>query len=155
MKNSQFKVGDQVEWASTSNGSKKTKRGAVEAVIGAGKYPSDAQCKEVGTSGLARDHESYMVRVPGKTSASKGKLYWPRVSALKHGLCVLSPNKVLVPVTDEMVIAALAAHYETRSSHPLNAVNRKLNPGEMEVMQKEAMRNAIAAALSISLKQPA
>lgn len=116
MKNSQFKVGDQVEWASTSNGSKKTKRGTVEAVIGAGKYPSDAQCKEVGTSGLARDHESFMVRVPGKTSASKGKLYWPRVFALKQQ-ATEAANEIerdVAVIRDFLSIACQSTSVETR-----------------------------------------
>lgn len=83
MKDAKFKIGQQVEWTSSSNGSTTTKRGKVEAVIAAKTYPTPNQRNEADAVGAYRDHESYMVRVPGKTSAAKGKLYWPRVSALK------------------------------------------------------------------------
>jgi hypothetical protein len=84
MKIVQFKVGDEVEWTSSSSGSTKTKIGKVEIVVESGKYPTPGQMKEADAYGLSRNHESYMVRVPGKTSAAKGKLYWPRASALKR-----------------------------------------------------------------------
>ena len=83
-----FKVGDEVKWASSSSGSTTTKRGRVEAVIPARGRLSDSQRKEADASGLPREHESYLVRVPGKTSASKGKLYWPRVAALEAAASV-------------------------------------------------------------------
>jgi hypothetical protein len=78
-----FKVGDEVELASSNSGSTTRKICRVEAVIPARGRPSDAQRKEADAYGLPRDHESYLVRVPGKTSESKGKLYWPRVAALE------------------------------------------------------------------------
>lgn len=77
-----FKVGDAVVWTSSSQGSTKQKQGVVEAVIPSNGRLTPAQQKEADAYGLPRDHESYLVRVPGKTAASKGKLYWPRVSAL-------------------------------------------------------------------------
>lgn len=55
---------------------------------------------------------------------------------------------IMALVTDEMILAALAAHRETRSSHPLNTANRMLLPGEMAGMQQDAMRNAIKAGVS-------
>lgn len=39
--------------------------------------------------GLSRDHESYVVRVPGKTTKGAGKLYWARVNALS----LVTPQK--------------------------------------------------------------
>jgi hypothetical protein len=33
--------------------------------------------------GLARQHESYIVRVPSRTGAGKGRNYWPLVSQLR------------------------------------------------------------------------
>ena len=77
-----FKIGDSVEWSSSSAGTTKVKSGLVEAVIQAKKYPTDEQRKEADAYGIARPHVSYLVRVPGRTEKSKGKLYWPRVAAL-------------------------------------------------------------------------
>ena len=77
----QFKLGDGVQWTSSSNGSTTAKVGVVEAVIPAGKLPTDDQRREADAYGLPRGHESYMVRVPGKTS--KGKLYWPLANKLQ------------------------------------------------------------------------
>ena len=80
-----FNVGDTVVWSSSANASLKAKRGTVEAVIPPNGRPTPAQQKEADAYGQPRDHESYLVRVPGKTATSKGKLYWPRVSALAAG----------------------------------------------------------------------
>lgn len=80
-----LKVGDTVVWSSSSNASTKVKRGTVEVVIPPKTRLTPAQQADTGAYSQFRDHESYLVRVPGKTSASKGKLYWPRVSALVSG----------------------------------------------------------------------
>lgn len=80
---SMFKLQEDVRWTSSSAGSTTTKVGFIEAVIAAGKVPTQSQRKEADAYGAARDHASYLVRVPGKTPASKGKLYWPRVSLLQ------------------------------------------------------------------------
>lgn len=77
-----FRLLDVVQWVSSANASTKVKVGIVESVVRAGERPTDAQRKEADAYGAARDHDSYLVRV-GKTSKSKGKLYWPRVSALQ------------------------------------------------------------------------
>ncbi len=48
---------------------------------------SNAYCRmsvPVGDLHMSRDHESYLVYVPGATPRSKGKLYWPRVSGLRR-----------------------------------------------------------------------
>ena len=60
------------------------KCGQIEAVIPAKEYPTEEQRKEADASGIPRSHVSYLVRVPGKTMKSKGKLYWPRVTALRE-----------------------------------------------------------------------
>lgn len=78
-----FKVGDKVTWTSSSNGTTKAKAGTVEAVIPAGKRPTQEQMHEADSFGLGRNHQSYLVRVPGKTERSKGKLYWPIANKLK------------------------------------------------------------------------
>ncbi|MFM7008256.1 MAG: hypothetical protein ACKO0Z_02790 [Betaproteobacteria bacterium] len=76
-------IGVEVEWSSSSNGSTTTKRGVVEDVIKPKTTPTHAQKKEADAYGLPRDHESYLVRVPTKTGKGKGRLYWPRVSAIR------------------------------------------------------------------------
>ena len=78
-----FKIGQKVTWTSSSNGSTTAKVGTIEIVVAAEKYPTEAQRKEAGAYGYVRNHESYMVRVPGKTDRSKGKLYWPIANKLQ------------------------------------------------------------------------
>ena len=77
-----FKVNDTVTWTSQSRGSAKTKTGKVEKIV-----PPNTNVKnltdELDAPGNPRDNESYLVRVPGKTARSKGKLYWPTASKLK------------------------------------------------------------------------
>ena len=79
---SKFSIGDEVQWTSSSAGTTVTKVGKVETVLAARERMSERQRKESDASGLPRDHESYLVRVPGRTGGAKGKLYWPRVAAL-------------------------------------------------------------------------
>lgn len=74
MKTTGFKIGDTVEWTSQSHGYEKTKRGKIYCVI-----PENAEVSMYASlrmPGLPRNHESYVVN-------ADGKLYWPRVSALK------------------------------------------------------------------------
>jgi hypothetical protein len=76
---SAFVKGAKVTWRSQSAGTWKEKTGQVVAVVPADGYPTEA-LKAVGINGRAgdgrpRDHESYVVR-------ARGRLYWPRVSAL-------------------------------------------------------------------------
>jgi hypothetical protein len=66
-----FKVGDMVEWESQAGSYWKRKRGQVWEIV-----PPVARPNVRGV-GFGRDHESYVVWVPGT-----GK-YWPRVSHLK------------------------------------------------------------------------
>lgn len=76
-----FTVGDDVTWTSQSAGVAKSKTGIVEQVVPAGGYPDRERFESLYRGpgvGLHRDHESYVVRVPGKTAKSQGKVYWPR-----------------------------------------------------------------------------
>lgn len=86
---SRFQVGDTVTWTSQAWGSTKKKTGTVVIVVPAGVPPhmlvmnfAIAHGLREPDFGLQRDHESYVVSVPGGPKA-KPKLYWPRVSALK------------------------------------------------------------------------
>lgn len=77
-----FKVGQWVQWESAASGASKAKCGFVEELIPAGKRPNDEQRREADAYGQARDHMSYLVRMPSKTGRGKGKLYWPLTSKL-------------------------------------------------------------------------
>lgn len=75
-----FKIGDKVVWCSQSHGKSLVKEGIIAVAV-----PQD-QCPEryvpdgfrmKPSSGMPRDHESYLVWVKFRG------IYWPRVSALK------------------------------------------------------------------------
>lgn len=71
-----WNIGDRVTWESQSRGYRTRKSGVVESIIPAGSMftlPTDE--KRYGKR--CRDHESYVVHVPGK-----GR-YWPVVSLLR------------------------------------------------------------------------
>lgn len=79
-------VGDKVTWTSTSAGYTRTKTGVIEQVVRSGDLPDRTRFVALYRGpgvGMPRDHESYVVRVPGKTEKSQGKLYWPRANQLK------------------------------------------------------------------------
>lgn len=89
-----FQVGNKVYWESQAGGFTKRKEGTVLAIIPAGQLAS-VTAREINeqagyiysgfdniVGGHSRNHESYLVLVPNKTKAG-GKLYWPRVSALR------------------------------------------------------------------------
>jgi hypothetical protein len=90
----EFKIGDVVEWTSSSAGTTKTKRGDVFAVIPPGKdgyrqarklfVESAGTHRNLWGGGLWRDEVSYVVEVPGATPKAKPILYWPRAAALKR-----------------------------------------------------------------------
>lgn len=89
---SKFKVGQTVKWSSSAGGSTKEKQGKVVVIVCPGKYPTAHRLEcdfpdcSVGSTlggGYGRDHESYLVKVPGPTPKAKPRLYWPRVSALE------------------------------------------------------------------------
>ena len=81
-----FKVGDEAEWTSQAGGHTKTKQGKVVAVVPVLVRPFTVARKHLegrynlhdidGGLGMRR-HESYLIDV-------KGRLYWPRVSALQR-----------------------------------------------------------------------
>jgi len=79
-----FKLGDEVSWSSSANGSTKKKIGNIVDVIpaGASVYRSKF-INSLDVGNIPRKHESYVVCVgaaPG--SRAKPKYYWPRVSAI-------------------------------------------------------------------------
>jgi hypothetical protein len=74
MTEKQLKRGDIVTWTSQAAGASKAKTGEIVEVVAAGARPPGKGW------GWARDHESYLVRVPvGKRT----RLYWPRASRLE------------------------------------------------------------------------
>lgn len=83
-------VGRIVIWTSHANGNAKHKHGKVLVIVPAGKSAADVHIPDVGryrkvnidNSGMARDHESYIVAVE-HSGHGKPSLYWPRVSALR------------------------------------------------------------------------
>lgn len=78
-----FKLGDEVSWSSSANGSTAKKIGDVVEVIPAGKPIGSSKFKTLNGGGLPRKEESYVVCVGVKPgSRAKPKYYWPRVSAL-------------------------------------------------------------------------
>ncbi|MBN3186082.1 hypothetical protein GT391_01945 [Pectobacterium brasiliense] len=81
-----FKIGDEVLWTSSSNGSTKTKIGVVVELI-----PAEVSVRKskfsnyLDASRIPRKEESYIVCVgPKPGSRARPKYYWPRVSALNH-----------------------------------------------------------------------
>jgi hypothetical protein len=96
-----FKVGDNVSWESQAAGSLIRKKGKLVAVVPKGVSPRDTDFGKAHNffmywgrtttenyrimfDGWPRNHESYLVEVPGgKTAKATSKLYWPRISQLK------------------------------------------------------------------------
>lgn len=87
-----FKLGQTVKWSSSAGGHVREKQGEVVAVFRPGIYPTahrlerdypDCSAGSTLGGGYGRDHESYLIKVPGPTPKSKPRLYWPRVSALE------------------------------------------------------------------------
>jgi hypothetical protein len=78
-------LGDTVTWTSQSAGYARTKTGIVEEIVPPKAWPNRDRFPQLYRGagvGLSRDHVSYVVRVPGKTTKAAGTLYWPRVSGL-------------------------------------------------------------------------
>jgi len=89
-KKKSYKVGDTVSWESASGSGRTKKTGKVVKVL----KPHDPnrraaeepfrETHRIMFDGLARDHESYWVEVPGgKTARAKPRLYWPLVQNLR------------------------------------------------------------------------
>ena len=75
-----FGLGDFVMWTSGNGRGVSTKRGVIEHVLPAGKYPSECGiAKRFDERCLRRKHEHYIVRVGDK-------FYWPLVSKLSVDL---------------------------------------------------------------------
>lgn len=86
-----FEVNDEVTWTSAAAGVARTKRGKIVVLFDAGEKWDQAAFTVVRVAhgavgppfrGRARDHESYVVLVPGRTALSKPRLYWPLVNQL-------------------------------------------------------------------------
>ena len=78
-----LKKGDLVEWSSQSQGSWTKKIGEVVATVPVHSNPNKClplgyRCNASAGYGFGRNHESYLVKVVGKSNA----LYWPYVSKL-------------------------------------------------------------------------
>jgi Iap family predicted aminopeptidase len=83
-----FQVGDTVTWTSQAGGHSKTKVGEVVNIVPKGSQLSwrGVQFKDTHRfrhGGGPRNHESYLVSVPAKTSKGKPTLYWPVVKNLR------------------------------------------------------------------------
>lgn len=84
----EFNVGDTVTWTSQAGGHTRIKVGSIEEVVPPGSLPNRAKFEPLfrsGGVGAPRNHVSYVVRVPGKTTKSAGTVYWPRAAALLKG----------------------------------------------------------------------
>lgn len=78
-----FKLNDEVSWVSSGNGTTKCKTGVIVDVIPPkGRIAQRHRDFGLEGYGMPRDHESYIVHVPGKTDRARGKRYWPLVSKL-------------------------------------------------------------------------
>lgn len=88
-----FKIGDKVSWTSQSAGITRVKHGEVIHIVPPGERPPSM----VGT-GIARKHESYVVRAIADNGSGRSRLYWPHVSKLTH----------TVPAADERQINVAA-----------------------------------------------
>lgn len=76
-----FCLGNKVKWGSQSSGFYTEKKGEIVKVLPAGKRPLPEYRKGgMKACGLSRDHESYIVKVQGKSG-----FYWPIVKNLKEG----------------------------------------------------------------------
>ncbi|MDN7577451.1 hypothetical protein QZM25_33080 [Burkholderia contaminans] len=82
----EFKVGDKVTWVSQAGGHTKVKSGVVEEIVKPGARPSREAFESLYTGngiGAPRNHQSYVVRVPGATAKAAGAVYWPRAASLQ------------------------------------------------------------------------
>jgi hypothetical protein len=74
--------GNIVRWTSQSAGITRTKQGVVVRVLDKHERPV-----EVGSSGMGREHESYLIRASvidgSEQQRRRTRLYWPKVSKLE------------------------------------------------------------------------
>jgi hypothetical protein len=77
--------GDRVAWTSQSQGYTKAKVGRIVAVIPAGRLPERTVFSTLYTGagvGMARNHESYVVKCDAGDNGGRGGFYWPRANKL-------------------------------------------------------------------------
>jgi len=81
-----FQLGDKVEWGART----RVHAGTVVGVLPTMTHIMDVDMgdpymymKLPAIGYLWRNHESYIVHVPGRIPRSKGRLYWPRVGGLR------------------------------------------------------------------------
>lgn len=84
----QFNVGDAVQWTSQSQGSSKTKRGTVHAIVPVGRtatvfIPKGTPKASIKFDGLYSDRERYVIAVPRGGKSVKVDYYCPRPSLLQ------------------------------------------------------------------------
>lgn len=151
-----YTVGDRVQWTSQSGGHTATKTGEVLAVVPAGMdLPTWEFVEGYSFTTLGyyttRDHESYLVAVPGKAQPGtpKPKLYWPRVShlqpagteatdelaALRADMARMAREASDLVVDVRVLASAWQAEEEWRSDFSLAAVDRA---GEAHEAAREA-----------------
>ena len=86
-----FTLGQTVKWRSSAGGTWKEKQGEVVHVVKGKSHCPDKKWMESRykasaspiDGGYRRDHESYIIKVPGTSEKARPRLYWPRVSALE------------------------------------------------------------------------
>ncbi|MDY6957927.1 MAG: hypothetical protein SVK08_02100 [Halobacteriota archaeon] len=87
-----YKIGSKVTWVSSSSGVGKRKTGEVIHIVPPNKDPGsvvDDLMVKLGSrsaygGGRSRDHESYLVLVPGKKKGHSPIIYWPKVKYIKE-----------------------------------------------------------------------
>jgi hypothetical protein len=96
---SELKLGDVVQWSSTSGGNTKKKVGIIVYEVAPSQTPATYPDRKLNQKihdtlqrlgmkfstdhlggGCRRNEKSYLIAVPGKLNKSCFKLYWPRVS---------------------------------------------------------------------------
>lgn len=170
-----LKVNDTVEWTSSSAGITRSKRGLVVEVIPANQFPTREKRVEADVWGNIRNHESYLVRVPGKNAASKGKLYWPRVSQLKRDVAMQTSatqagtheidlqsyyarlaNKELFSEDEMVALLKALAHYQKATAYlaHCNAATLETTPKSMSLSQWSRLFNICKASGELALGDP-
>lgn len=88
-----FQLGEQVTWITKGNGTEIQRTGIVVLIIPRGILPMPTVrsfCKRNGLRtpelGGSRQHESYIIAVPGETIRHKPRIFWPRLTELRLGL---------------------------------------------------------------------
>lgn len=123
MSKQEFKIGDQVEWVSTSNGSTKRKEGKVAEVLLPGKRPDQDQFRSLHKHTLGsgtRKHVSYVV-LAGNTA------YWPVVDKLQKVKITVKKNSWQMPAWMEPYRALIASTGGNSVEELMNADSKEAN----------------------------